>query len=77
MRELYKIISELKLSRGGKNRSPGIILRRDQNMISAEKIIEPYLSIASRHRPLLQRPSWRVARRTYPKSGWGIMKGFF
>jgi hypothetical protein len=41
MRELYKIISELKLSRGGKNRSPGIILRRDQNMISAEKLSNP------------------------------------
>jgi hypothetical protein len=30
-----------KLGRGGKDHPPGIILRRDRNMVPAEKIPEP------------------------------------
>jgi hypothetical protein len=31
-----------KLSRGGKDRPPGIILRRDRNMVPVEKTPEPW-----------------------------------
>jgi hypothetical protein len=54
-----------KLGRGGKDRPPGIILRRDRNMVPAEKIPEPWPPITSGPSPpTLQRPSRRVARRT-------------
>jgi hypothetical protein len=60
-----EIISRLKkLGRGGKDRPPGIILRKDQNMIPAEKILEPWPPITSGPSPpTLQQPSWRVAHR--------------
>jgi hypothetical protein len=54
-----------KLTRGGKDRPPVIILRRDRNMVPAEKIPEPWPPITSGpSTPTLQRPSRRVARRT-------------
>jgi hypothetical protein len=54
-----------KLGRGGKDRPPGIILRRDRNKVPAEKIPEPWPLITSGPSPpTLQRPSRRVARRT-------------
>ena len=54
-----------KLGRGGKDRPPGIILRRDRNMVPAEKIPEPWPPITSGPSPpTLQRPSQRVTRRT-------------
>jgi hypothetical protein len=54
-----------KLDRGGKDRPPGIILRRDQNMVPAKKIPEPWPpSLAGHHRPLCTCPAggWRAGR---------------
>jgi hypothetical protein len=54
-----------KLGRGGKDRPPGIKLRRERNMVSAEKIPEPWPSITSGTSPhTLQRPSRRVVCKT-------------
>jgi hypothetical protein len=35
------IFNQKKLDRGGKDHPPGIILRRDRNVVPAEKIPEP------------------------------------
>jgi hypothetical protein len=54
-----------KLRRGGKDRPPGIILRRDRNMVPTEKILEPWPpSLAGCHRPLCNSPAggWRAGR---------------
>jgi hypothetical protein len=58
-------LEEFKLGRGEKDCPPGIILRRDRNMVPAEKIPEPWSSITSGpSRPTLQRPIRRMACRT-------------
>jgi hypothetical protein len=50
---------------GGKHRPPGITLRRDRNMVPAQKTPNPSLpSIAGRHRPLCNglAGGWRAGR---------------
>jgi hypothetical protein len=45
---LFSTLSILKkLGGGGKDRPPGIILRRDRNMVPVEKIPEPWPPITS------------------------------
>jgi hypothetical protein len=65
VKPIQTYLGEKKLGRGGKDRPPGIILRRDRNMVPAEKIPEPWPPITSGSSPpTLQRPNRRVARRT-------------
>jgi hypothetical protein len=62
-RVLFPVVGgEKKLGRGRKDRSPGIILIRDRNMVLTEKISEPWPSLlAGRHHPLYNNPAkgWR------------------
>jgi hypothetical protein len=63
-------LNQKKLGRWGKDRPPGIILRRDRNMVRAKKNPEtcppppPHTSLAGRHRPLYTGPAggWRAGR---------------
>ena len=58
-------INVSKLGGGEKDRPSNIILRRDQNIVSAEKIREPWPpSLANCHRPLCNGPAggWRAGR---------------
>jgi hypothetical protein len=66
-----------KLGWGGKDRPLGIILRRDQNIVSAKKIPKSWPpSLAGHHRPLCNGPpeGWCVGRN--PEAG-GALRGDF
>jgi hypothetical protein len=73
--------SQKKLGRGGEDRPPGIILRRDRNMVPAKKIPEPSPppppTLAGRHRPLCNGPTggWRAGRN--PGAGGAQRRDFF
>jgi hypothetical protein len=70
-----------KFGRGGKDRPPGIILRRDRNMVPVEKILEPCPppSLAERHRPLCNSPAsgWRAGHNPEAGGGGGTTRVFF
>jgi hypothetical protein len=75
---MFNVNNHKKLIRGGKNRPPDIILRRDRNMVPTEKIPKPCPPITSGPSlSTLQRPSRRVARRTYNSGAGGAQRGNF
>jgi hypothetical protein len=62
---------------GRKDRSLRIILRRDRNIVPAEKIPRTLASITNMPSPpTLQRPNQRVACKTYPGAGGAHRKDF-